>query len=93
MSFNLLVKCDYLSVFFSRKGFLSNKNLFFDIFLFDKLMNGVEFFQETIYHVVYLRNEVHMSSFSSSKGQGSWLDFLFEVSFILFELGWVFTET
>jgi hypothetical protein len=68
MSFNLLVKCDDLSVFFSRKCFFSNKNLLFYIFLFDKLMNGVEFFQEIIYHVVYLRIEVHMSSFSSSEG-------------------------
>jgi hypothetical protein len=34
-----------------------------------------------------------MPSFSSFESQGPRLDFLFEVSFILFELGWVFTKT
>jgi hypothetical protein len=87
MSLNLLVKCNDLSVFLCRNGFLSNKNLFFDIFLFDKLMNGLEFLKETINDVVDLRIEVHMPSFSSFESQGPRLDFLFEASFILFELG------
>ncbi len=93
MFFNLLVECDNLAVFFSRKGLLTDKDLFFDIFFFNELMNGVKFFQETIYHVVDLRIEVHMPCFSSSEDQGSWVDFLFEMSFILFELSWVFAQT